>query len=210
MNLSPLPEAQQKLWEKLVGAKLANRFYLAGGTAIALQLVHRESIDFDFFTQSKFDVDKVSRTLSTLGHLQIDLLEEQSIVARLDQVKVSYFHYPYPLLDETIFLEGIKIAKIADLVAMKIIAIAQRGTKKDFIDLHMILSSGWNFEAIFDAVNRKFLDTNYNRMHLLKSLSYFDDAEEDPMPKMLKETSWGQVKRELERWVQEYLIRLGL
>lgn len=205
MDLTVLPETQKKLWVKIAGVKNIDNFYLAGGTAIALHLGHRESIDFDFFTDKNFINDKLLQSLEKLGKLKIDEFDKTTLLGWLDNVKLSFFKYRHPCLEEPEEYRGLKVASIEDLVAMKIIAISQRGTKKDFIDFHAIIKSGWNFEAIFSAIERKYHGAEYNKMHLLKSLTYFNDTEDELMPKMLKSITWEQVKAELEEEVLGFI-----
>lgn len=207
MNLKILPALQRQLWEKLAGVELVRSFYLAGGTSIALQLEHRESVDLDFFRIDPFDSEKLIQALTPIGPLTINERSEGALTGFLSNVKLSFFSYPYPLIAPLHALEGISVADLQDVVAMKIIAIGQRGSKKDFIDLHAILRTGWNLEAIFKCVQRKFVNQNYNEIHLLKSLTHFQDAEEEPMPKMLASVTWPQIKLDLVREVRKFLKR---
>jgi len=78
---------------------------------------------------------------------------------------------------------------------MKIVAVAQRGTKKDFVDLFVILQNNYSLEEILGAFDKKYLGTNYQKLHILKSLVYFADAENDPEPDYLTPISWDEVKR---------------
>ena len=207
MKIETLPKIQRQLWKQLAGIKEVRPFYLAGGTAMALHLGHRESIDFDFFRSDSFNPTQLIQTLSKLGGIRIESESENTLVAFLSNVKVSFFQYPYPLIAPPHTCAGISVADLKDIASMKIIAIAQRGVKKDFIDVHALLAAGWNFEAIFRCVDQKFTDQKYNKMHLLKSLTYFKDAEGDPNPKMLKPVSWEAVKRDLEAAVEKFTLR---
>ena len=80
---------------------------------------------------------------------------------------------------------------------MKLIAVSQRGTKKDFIDLYCLLHLGWNLPSMFEALDLKFSKVQYSKLHILKSLSFFSDADLDPEPKMLVPFKWEQCKEEL-------------
>jgi hypothetical protein len=209
MNLNVLPMVQRLLWGKLAGVEQIAEFYLAGGTAAALHLQHRESLDFDFFTRREEIPKELAHKLKQIGSLEIQQEDAKTFLGLLDDVKFSFFVYPYPPLSAPERLEGIKVAALQDIAAMKIIAAGQRGTKKDFIDLHALFGAGWNLEAIFDAVERKYRDARYNKLHLLKSLTYFDDAEADPMPKMLAPADWTQIKSDLEAEVRRFLLGAG-
>jgi hypothetical protein len=209
MKIETLPKIQRDLWTTLSEVTEMELFYLAGGTAIALHLGHRESIDFDFFRPDAFNPEEIVRVLSNTGTIRIENQTEDSLVAYLSDVKFSCFRYPYPLIAPLHECDGISVCDLKDLVAMKIVAISQRGAKKDFIDLHAILNAGWNFEAIFDCVDLKYPNQRHNRLHLLKSLVYFQDAESDPMPKMLAPISWKTMKRDLESAVRKFALQKG-
>lgn len=140
--------------------------------------------------------------------LRIESETEDTLIAYLSDVKMSFFQYSYPLISDPHMCDGLSVADLKDVVPMKVIAIAQRGAKKDFVDLHAVLNAGWNFEAIFECVEQKYTNPKYNKLHLLKSLVYFNDAEGDPMPKMLKPVSWDAVKKDLRAAVEKF-TRLG-
>ena len=205
MPLEILPEIQKKVWAKLAGVELLDNFYLAGGTALAVQLEHRESIDFDFFSANKFNPQKIIHSLSSTGELEINDQSEDTINASFDNVKLSFFHYPYPLIETVISYEGLKIADIKDIIPMKLIAISQRGSKKDFIDIYECFKAGWNLEAMFDAVDEKFKTVKYNKMLLIKSLTYFKDAESESMPIMRRKLDWELLKQEITSLVENYI-----
>jgi len=91
--------------------------------------------------------------------------------------------------------QGIKLAQVKDIALMKLVAISDRGTKKDFFDLYEICQQTMSLDELFSLLPKKFVNVDYNKYHLLKSLVYFDDAETDPDPDMLKVISWEQVKK---------------
>lgn len=208
MKLNVLPKKQRELWEKLAGVESIGRFYLAGGTAIALHLNHRESIDLDFFSSRSFQLEKLKSALGRCGPLSVVQEEAGTLHLQISGVKTSFLLYRYPQLAKTTVVEGINVAQLTDIVPMKLVAISQRGAKKDFIDLHAILQSGWSLEAMFEVLEKKFVGVRYNRMHILKSLTYFNDADSDPMPKMKAPADWGTIKGELSQIVHGYVERL--
>src|SRR3990167_8536501 len=122
--------------EKLVD--VARPFYLAGGTALALQFGHRISVDLDFFIPELFDVKKLINDLSKVGNLEIEDESDITFNGSLDGVKISFFKYNYPLLFETKDFKGVKLADERDIGAMKIEAISNRGSKKDFVDMYVL------------------------------------------------------------------------
>lgn len=205
MDNKVLPDVQRRLWKRLAGVDELSPFYLADGTAIALHRQHRESIDFDFFNPSTFSTELLLDKLETVGSLKVLQLGSDTVLGTLEEVKVSFFRYPYRLLRELRLVEGIQVAELDDLAVMKLVAIAQRGTKKDFIDMHELLSSGYSLGKIFSLAEKKLAGVAINEVHYLKSLTYFADAESDPMPKMLKSLSWRTVKKSLRDAALDYI-----
>lgn len=168
-------------------------FYLAGGTALAVQLGHRKSIDLDFFSRQSFNSVLLKKELSGLGNLAVTSEDNETLNGILDDVKVSFFKYNYDLISPLVNFENIKIAGVKDIAAMKIDTIASRGSKKDFVDFYFLLEK-FGINELLGFFNTKFKGIDYNRLHIIKSLTFFDDAEDDPMPIMLKDVSWVRMK----------------
>lgn len=179
--------------------------YLAGGTALTLLLGHRISVDFDFFTTQEFIPSIFSSELSKLGLFEEDQASKGTVLGKFQGVKFSLFIYRYPLLYSPFKYLSLDIADIRDIAAMKIEAISSRGAKRDFIDLYYISQSGYSLMELFDFYNRKYGKLASNLIHIQKSLVYFDDAESDEMPKMLKKCDWKEIKRFFEKEV----VKLG-
>lgn len=153
-------------------------FYLAGGTALALQLGHRTSVDFDFYTQKDFISDEIVASFRRLEkENEIFMMRDNTLGIMVGgEIEVTFFKYFYPLLREPLKLEGINIASIEDIAAMKVIAITQRGTKRDFIDVYYLLQK-YSLNEILRLTKEKFPEISIPLC--LKSLSYFEDAEND-------------------------------
>lgn len=199
VSLEILPSRTKKVFDALSGSSITTDFYLAGGTGLALQLKHRESVDLDFFSQKKFDESKIIEHLSALGHFQLEKKGEQTVVGILDGVKVSFLGYRYPLINSLIESSGAKIADGLDIVCMKIDAIAGWGAKRDFIDVYFGAKELIPLNELLLKFEKKYADLNYNMTHIKKSLVYFDDAEQDPMPKMIKPVEWKEIKKFFEK-----------
>lgn len=172
--------------------------YLAGGTALALQIGHRLSYDFDFFSDKEFDerifIQKISKKIS---NFQLERKDWRTILGYIGDTRFSYFFYQYPLLFEPKKFMAINLADLRDIAAMKIAALSDRGTKRDFIDLYFIFSEEKivTLAEALDFYDRKFGTLCQNKVHILKSLCYFADAEQEKMPKMIKSVSWKDVKK---------------
>ena len=168
--------------------------YLAGGTALALQIGHRISIDLDFFTQEKFNEVELSTKLAKLPKFIQDGTTQGTVWGKLDQTKLSIFEYKYPLLEETVSFEGLRLANLADIAAMKINAIESRGTRRDFIDAYF-LSKKYTLEEMLNFYQKKYSVLEDHLYSILRSLDYFEDADqENQMPQMLSPVTWEEVK----------------
>jgi hypothetical protein len=168
-------------------------FYLAGGTGLALRLGHRRSVDLDFFLGKDFNEDSVLQKLQYLEGFALAAKEPGTIYASIRKTKVSFIAYDYPILFPFEPFLGVNVADSRDIGCMKISAIASRGTKRDFVDLYR-LAQEYGLNQLLVWFTRKFSQTNYSMPHILKSLSYFEEAEQDPMPHMLMSLSWEEVK----------------
>ena len=182
--------------------------YLAGGTAVALQLDHRISYDLDFFTPIKFKSEEVLEDLKKIKDFQLERTDWQTILGSFPDCKFSLFYYQYPLIEPPKDFNGIKVADLKDLVASKIGAISSRGTKRDFIDLFYILKKGkvGNLQECLRFYDLRFKNLASQKFYILKSLTYFEDADQDRDPKMLVNNySWPEVKKYLIEETQKIL-----
>jgi len=190
----PLKTAQliKKIQEKK--PKFLKGFYLSGGTGLSLQLGHRKSIDLDFFNQKGFDPKLLEAELETLGQLKELELKENTLNAFLKEVQIQFLTYPYPLLKPTINWKNIRISSVLDIACTKLQTIGARGDKKDFVDLYFILNK-YSLNKLFEKLDEKYKKAVFNKVHILKSLTYFRTAESQPMPQMNKKVSWGKIKQ---------------
>ena len=176
-------------------------FYLSGGTALSLLLGHRESEDLDWFNLNNFDPVKLQPKLEALGSLTQVELEENTLNAYLDGVKVQFLGYPYPLLEPVTIWEKIKISSLTDIACTKLQTIGMRGSKKDFIDLYFLLKQ-FKLEELFGKLKQKYSGADYSLPHILKSLVYFANADGQPMPRMHQEVSWEAIKKEIVKKIK--------
>lgn len=166
-------------------------FYLAGGTGLALHLGHRRSVDLDFFTEQLFDEERLLDRLQAVARVSVIARERHTLHLQIDGVKVSFLGYPYPVIFPFTPLDGVPVADPRDIACMKISAIAGRGTRRDFVDL-LVVARQYDLGQLLELFQKKYATVNYNRVHLLKSLTYFDDAEREPQPDLLVPLSWAE------------------
>lgn len=172
---------------------IADRFYIAGGTALALQLGHRESVDIDLFSGEPFDVERIAQTVTGMGGA-VSSAERGTVHAIINEVRVSFLEYPYPLLETLLKFRSVNMAAISDIACMKAVAISQRGDKKDFYDMYEILKTVTPHE-LKKLYLQKYTAVRVNCYHTLKSFFYFDEANAQPDPISLNGTTWDEVKR---------------
>jgi len=168
---------------------------LVGGTALALLLGHRLSIDLDLF--GKIDQEIITRALQEKMFDDFVILSESKVIKHyvINDVKVDIVKYDYyPWIEDMIVEDGIRLAGLKDIAAMKIAAITNRGSKKDFIDLFFLLKQ-FSMSEILEFYQTKYHDIEI-RMAIF-SLTYFVDADADDMPKMLIPTKWNDIKKRI-------------
>jgi hypothetical protein len=204
VNPRVLPTEAWAVVRLLAGAGILEDWILAGGTALALQLGHRVSLDLDFFRHGEFDEAALRTSLAEIGHLEVQSMSAGTLHARLKGVRLSFRRSEVPFLFEPAVYRGLHLADVRDIAAMKVVAVAGRGSKKDFVDLYAYFETGATFGDLMVVVARRYADTEFNAMHLLRSLVYFDDAEAEPMPRMLTKVPWPEVRRRLESEVKNW------
>jgi predicted nucleotidyltransferase component of viral defense system len=187
-----LPENSIEILDKLRSILIDYGFYLAGGTALALQIGHRYSRDLDFFTQRNFNTEILTNKLLR-KELKIRLIEEGTILSELQNTSVSFFYCPYPLIFNTVDFTGIQVAQVNDIATMKLIAIAQRAEKKDYFDIAEVLKRIPPKE-LKETTIKKYGKSRLNWYHIVKSLFFFSDVEDSPDP-MYSDETWDKVKK---------------
>lgn len=189
-----LTEEQQSILEILKRRPFINLFYLAGGTGLALHLGHRRSLDFDFFTQTEFQASHLLSQIQQVEKVLVAREAKDTLTIDLRGTQTCFFKYDYPLLRPLLtFKQTLKIADIPDIAAMKLSAVSGRGSKKDFIDLFFVCKR-FPLKELLGFLRKKYETISYSEYHILKSLIYFDDAEEEPMPEMIHHINWPEVK----------------
>jgi predicted nucleotidyltransferase component of viral defense system len=168
-------------------------FYLAGGTGLALYLGHRRSHDLDFFSGDPVEPEGLIRGMKSLAGFAVASQAPDTLHVTVQSIKVSFLAYPYPVLFPFATFLGVKVADPRDIACMKLSAIANRGTKRDFVDLY-VMAKQCGLAHLLERFKQKYGEVNQSLTHVLKSLSWFEDADKDPMPDMLAPLPWEDVK----------------
>lgn len=197
MHPKVLSKAAWKIVRSLVDGGLTASWTLAGGTALALQLGHRYSEDLDFFRAESFDPERMVDSLTSLGDVAIHDRSTDTLHLALNGLRLSFMKAQAPLLFPGTPYRGLTVADPRDIAVMKVVAIGGHGNRKDFVDVYFIIQGGGSIDGILALVRQRFTRIDYNAYHLLKSLVYFDDAESQPMPRMIREVSWEEIKKTL-------------
>lgn len=175
---------------------------LVGGTALALQYGHRQSIDLDFFGVLPEDKDELIELARRVGDVLVTNRTKMIVQTVINQVKVDFVDYSrYAWIDEPIQGEGFVLASDRDIAAMKVNAIIGRGTRKDFIDLYVLLQH-YSLTEIMGFYKQKYPE--FSEYRALLSMTYFDDAEMQDMPKMFIDTPWEEMKSAIIQAVKAY------
>lgn len=203
-----LSKNQQEALAKL--DVLGKDYYLAGGTALALQLGHRTSLDFDLYNINHFSNEELIKKLKTAfpkGFTADENQPKDTLFAEIMGIKMSVFYYPYPLINKLVEFPPIKMASLEDISAMKVAAIVQRGKQRDFIDLYYLINKV-GINKILESAYQKY--PWYKEMDeiVFYSLTYFDDAEKDKGLRAIKvldpKFSWERAKETILKEIKKY------
>ena len=198
-----LTPATQDAFHMLNEMEIIKRFYLAGGTGLALHFGHRFSMDLDFFSEDPAtmgsDERSILRDILDDPTLEITYDKDSTFVVTWRGVGVSFFRLNlYPLIQPTLLVEKVRLASVEEIGAMKLAAIINRGTRKDMVDLYFILQEA-SLDELFQVAAVKYAKVRSFPVNAVRALSYFDDAESLPMPQMIDKTPWSKMKKFLEK-----------
>jgi len=190
-----------ELLKRLMLLPILEPFFLVGGTAIALQLGHRKSIDLDLFTTEPFNNSNLIGVLANNFEISIELEEPNMLITNIEGIKVDFVKMGYPIEYPTLLIEEVRMLDLRDIAPMKLKAIAQRGDKKDFFDIHFLLDH-LPLETMISLFKQKF--KMHEVFHIVKSLTYFEDAEQSANPVVFdKSVTWQKVKASINRAVKK-------
>jgi len=191
----------------LQGKDYLKDFFLVGGTGLALMIGHRKSNDIDLFTTLDFDAEDLLEKIESDFTFHMDFIEKNTIRGSADGIKVDFLAHKYPMINEIQYIEGLRIASMDDIAAMKINSVSNDGTRvKDFIDIYfLICEHDYHVKRLLKDYEHKY--THRNTLHALKSLNYFEDVNIADWPEMIikRETGWDEIMREIDRACKNYI-----
>lgn len=200
LHLETIAGDTLELLKLISKSDLGTETRLVGGTSLALQLGHRISVDLDFFGNLDFEPFEIENILNEFGKTHPLKISKLIKIYNCNSIKLDFVQYNYPWLEDPIVWDNIKLAGLKDIAAMKIGAITGRGSKKDFIDLYELLKH-FSLKQMLEFYKEKYNDGSVYLA--LKSLIYFDDAEEnvreypDTEPELLTNVTWEKVKNKI-------------
>ena len=207
-----LPRQTKKALDFLSAEKWLEElnWYLAGGTALALQAGNRKSYDLDFFTARRdFDGKKLLANFIENSDWKTTIEDKNTIYGELFGAKVSFIVYPFFIPKQDMLRHGtIRVLRSVDIAVMKITAISQRGRKRDFFDLYWCAKNIEQLEDLIKKLKTQYPSVAHDYHHILKSLVYFEDAENDPAPEICFKASWNEVKKFFEKEVPRIMAEV--
>lgn len=172
-------------------------FYLVGGTALALKIGHRKSIDLDLFSNFSFDTGQLLENLSADFPFQLFFSANNTLKGAINNIQIDILAHRYPIIGEIVNVGNISMLSVEDIVAMKLNAISVSGQRvKDFIDIYYLLDN-YSIAEMIAFYKKKY--TQYSEINVLKSIIWFDDVDLSDWPVLLKtpELKWETVKQRI-------------
>lgn len=189
-----------ELLRSLMQKEYLNSFVLVDGTALALQLGNRESIDLDMFSTADFSSNEVLSSLLNDYQIVVNNQLTQTLISTINHVKVDFIKFHYPFIRPFVVIDNIRMASVEDIAAMKLDAVTGRGSKKDFYDLYFLLQQ-FSIDDLFSFYIEKY--PHQTTFHVIRSLTYFEDAEIQPNPIVFDKTiTWEVVKHKIITTIQ--------
>jgi len=191
-----------ELLKNLQAKPYLDQFVLVGGTALSLQLGHRKSVDLDFFTDKDFDANVLLEKVNNDFNVTKELMKmKQTLILEVEDIKVDFIRFKYPFQFPILEIDTIKLLAIPDIAAMKLDAVTGRGAKKDFVDIYYLLQD-YSLPELLEFYKKKYRHETI--FHVIRSLSYFEDAEEEPDPVIFdEEIKWENVKDIIRQSVKQ-------
>ena len=213
MNWNIIDKDRYILLKNIIEKISIPEFYMIGGTALSIQLGLRESFDFDFCVPNNFNNEILLQELKEIGEIEVKQNQKGTCDVILNGVQVSFFYYPNPVIEKYIIpkeMPKLKIASILDIAIMKVVAIGGRGAKKDFFDLYNIINKD---NITIDELAKGLIQkcgNNINYANTIMGLSYFEDAEQEILPKTFVEYDWEEIKKFFIKFQSDFETQLEM
>jgi predicted nucleotidyltransferase component of viral defense system len=200
LHINTIPANTLELLKSIQSVPELRNFNLSGGTALALQIGHRISVDLDFFGNSPFELSEIISLIDKFGTIHLLNQSRNILVLTINGIKVDFVNYKYSQLGDIIHENNIRLFDLQDIGAMKLAAIIGRGRKRDFIDLYLLLQH-YSLTELMSFYKQKYPDGS--EFLVMRSLTYFEDADKDEDLQMLIPCDWNIVKVNLLEEIQK-------
>jgi hypothetical protein len=208
LHKETVDQATLELLNQLQQKEYLKGFYLVGGTALALKMGHRKSVDLDLFSNFSFDAVQLLENLSSDFSYALFFSANNTLKGSINQIQVDILAHRYPFVSDPIAIENISMLSMEDIAAMKLNAISVSGQRvKDFIDIYFLLET-YSIEEMIGFYKKKYLQ--YNEANVLKSLCWFEEVDLSDWPVLLKtpKLRWVNVKKKIKEVTSIYLQQL--
>lgn len=207
LHWNTITPAMRSVWQGFSSSSISAEFYLAGGTALALQLGHRRSVDLDFFSPAQSDISALAEPLRRALHEFSPILADQSwgnLVFLANNVRVGFYGYGYSLVKPLLKIDGFSLASVEDIGLMKMDALLSRASRKDFHDLYE-LCKRIELRELLDLAPQKYPDVRDFEAQVTRHLAYFDRAEQESPVPLMEQVEWETVKE----WFRQQARDIG-
>lgn len=204
LQKNAVPRAAMDVLNFLSAKDFLKDYRLVGGTSLALLWGHRHSVDIDLFSDKNYPLIELEQQLSLIEGASLTGKNPIGLAYVIKGVKCDFLNYPYKFFHPEITEDGIRMAHVEDIIALKLGAIANRGARKDFIDLYYILEK-YQLKDLLHFYTRMYNVSEH--FSLLKSMIYFEDAEMETTPTLLIEPNlaWDKIKKTIIQKVSKAL-----
>ncbi|MEI7980935.1 MAG: nucleotidyl transferase AbiEii/AbiGii toxin family protein [Bacteroidota bacterium] len=204
LQVTAVEPATLELIKSLQSKPYLTGFYLVGGTALALHLNHRKSIDIDLFSNFNFDSAGLLEQIHQDFSYQLFFTASNTLKGYIEKINVDILAHRYQLLDKPDIIQGISILSVPDIIAMKLNAISTSGQRsKDFIDIYYLLHK-YDLGSMLEFYQKKY--DQQNVAFVLKSLVYFDDVDLAGWPVLIEnpKLKWADIKKRIGKVVMDF------
>jgi hypothetical protein len=205
MHLETLTENTKKIWNKIQSFEDIQDFYLAGGTALALQIGHRISIDLDFFSDKPIK-KTLLKDIEDFFEKPVEVIVKSAneLTFIVDEVKITFLHYPFPLMFPLKKDNNINLAEIQEIALMKAYSLGRRQSFKDYVDIYTVVSQNlMTLESIIKSAKDKYKEV-FNDRIFLEQLVYINDIENEPIAWIEQSISKEEIRDFFEIKIKEY------
>lgn len=205
MHLEVLTSRQKKVLNKL---KFFQEYYLAGGTALALQIGHRISVDFDFFSEKQIPVQLFAKLKKIFSESEIKIIinNKNQLTTEIDKINFTFLYYPFPKILKLKKYKGLKLLSASEIAATKAYVLGRRATYKDYVDLYFVIKKNYSTLPKIIALAQKKYQKEFEPRLFLEQLLYLEDVEDVKIKFLKNKVGKKEIQEFFEQKISEYKI----